>query len=141
MKKTDASASQGLLHGQEHAILRRTFRRAGDHHVPQASERTNRVFGIVVVPRHVIIVQKCEQPIPVLIDPLLQRRAGLGRALHGGHVIQKPFGRPLVFPEMSFLQAVFKSPTTLTRLAAGAKTAKATPDTPSSTIGWAPNFS
>jgi hypothetical protein len=64
------------------------------------------MFGIVIVPWHIVMVKKGEEPIPILIDPLLQRGADLGRALQGRHVIQKPFGGPLMFPEMSFLQAI-----------------------------------
>jgi hypothetical protein len=106
IKKTDPSAPQGLLQGQQNAILGRPLRRARNHHVAQASERANRVLGVVVVPRHVVVVQKREEPVPVLFDPLLPRAADLGRALQGGYVIEKPFGRLLVFPEMSFSQAV-----------------------------------
>ena len=43
-------------------------------------------------------VEKCEEPIPILVDSLLQRGADLGRALQDRHVIQKTFGRPRVFP-------------------------------------------
>jgi hypothetical protein len=36
-----------------------------NHHVAQPSECTNSVFGIVVIPWHIVIVEECEEPDPL----------------------------------------------------------------------------
>ena len=36
--------------------------------------------ALLLSPGHIIVVQKCEQPVPVLLDPFLQRQPDISRA-------------------------------------------------------------
>ena len=71
---------------QHNAIIRRSIRRTGAHHIPKACERSNGVLGIVVVPRNAVMVKEGKELLPVFLDSPLQRSPGLCRTMKRCHV-------------------------------------------------------
>ena len=88
------------------AYSRVPFRRTRTDYVPQARKSPHRMLGIIVVPRHAVVIEECEQFVPVLFNSLLKRQSGLRCAFHGDDVLDETYGRFLVLAQMSCLQAM-----------------------------------
>jgi len=53
----------------------------------QASKRSHCMFGIIIIPRYIVIIKKCEESILIFVDSLFQRGANLSGALERRHVV------------------------------------------------------
>ena|SRR5437660_1763648 len=85
IKKVHAHVPAGLTEAQKNQMVAEAFFRTNSSdHVPERSERFDRMLRIVVVPRDPVIAEKREQLVSVLFQTLLD--------LHRGLTLQVAFG-------------------------------------------------
>src|SRR6266851_1477127 len=70
IQKSHTPASQSLLQRQQDTIFACSLRCARNHHITQARKGSNRMFGIIVIPRYIVVIKKCEQSTLIFIDSL-----------------------------------------------------------------------
>ena len=96
------SVPQRLLHAQQDTIVFCPFWRAGNHHIAQPGKGSDRVFGIVVVPWHIVVIEKGEKLFSILFDPFFQCLASLCRAFKRAYVIEELFRGPFMLAQIVF---------------------------------------
>jgi hypothetical protein len=72
VQEPNSPTPQCLLQGQQLAIISRSPCRTGCHPISEARESSHCMFGIIVVPWDVVKIEKCEKPVPIFLDSLLQ---------------------------------------------------------------------
>src|SRR3954470_6919880 len=74
--------------------------------IPHTRKSAHRMLGIVVVPRHAVVIEEGEQLVSVLFNSLFECKSRLRCALHGDNALDESCGRFPVLAQMSRLQAV-----------------------------------
>jgi hypothetical protein len=97
---------QRLLNAQQRSIFAGALGRTRADCVPQTRKSSHGMFRIIVVPRHAVVIEECEQFVPVLFNSLLERKPDLRCAFHGDDVLDESCGRFPVLAQMSRLQAI-----------------------------------
>jgi hypothetical protein len=52
-------------------VFKRSLRESAVRVAPVLCEPFDRMFGVIVVPRHTVVFEKCEKPLPVLCESAL----------------------------------------------------------------------
>jgi hypothetical protein len=97
---------QRLLNAQQRGVFARALGRARTDYVPQTRKGSHGMLGIIVVPGHAVVIEECEQFVPVLFNSLPKRQSSLRCAFHGNDVLNESFGLSPVLAQMSRLQAI-----------------------------------
>jgi len=77
------------LDAEQSRIVLRSFGSTRIDDVPQARESTDGMLGVIVVPRHTVVVQECEKFVPVFLNAFLERPADFGCAIQTGYVVDE----------------------------------------------------
>jgi hypothetical protein len=105
-QKAHPTAPQRLLDSQQRGIFAMPLGSAIKYDVPHACKRAHGMLGIIVVPRHAVVIEECEQFVPVLFNSLFERESGLCCAFHGDDVLDESCGLFSMLAQTSRLQAV-----------------------------------
>jgi hypothetical protein len=105
-QEAHSAVSQRLLDAQQRGVFAGTFGRIHADSIPQTRKSAHGMLGIIIVPRHAIVIQESEQLVRVFFNSLLKRESGLRCAFHGDNALDESCGRFSVLAQLSRFQAM-----------------------------------